>query len=508
MEAIDKSAIHNLILNHLTTFSFGPNVSGNATFMRILKQCLPLMELEIEANRFDDVKMKSIYFLYTNLSGELMHRLKKDDEKRLCYECCFIMLYNYMTKKENENLFTDVPKLLQAYPSFRGLSASELNVLNTFRNTMKIAQICIRPQGHKGHLLEIVTRISEGKDVKYITGSGQTTATKHRVIIYETEAAGIYNKRKTIPYRTDPSVAALTNLKVKRQNSSQSAGSRDGDNDNDDDNDDDEGDDSTSSPISSPRSQKRMKIQANFIRSASDHSFSSDHKTVTSGVENATSTSSPSVSSLPASSPFSSLLSLKEEELLTSEILLNIKNMIPRHDAAGKRSTSAPASTATVATSASEITTTTTAATSTTTTSTSAVPTVASREPALTPSPASVLEFNKPQPALLKQPSTMAALSLTPRASTFKGELPSVRASANMLADASLSASSSPLMASFSALSSSYAHVTHPTLPSSYSNSSQSATLPKRWSPEWQLGLGMPPYHSTGPASTASKLLQ
>ena len=52
---------------------------------------------------------------------------------------------------------------------------------------MKIAQLVITPKNHKNHLLDIATRISEGKNMKYITGSGQTLATTRRVMIYERE---------------------------------------------------------------------------------------------------------------------------------------------------------------------------------------------------------------------------------------------------------------------------------------------------------------------------------
>ena len=38
---------------------------------------------------------------------------------------------------------------------------------------------------NKEHLLDIVTRLTEGKEVKYITGGGQTSATKRRVLVYE-----------------------------------------------------------------------------------------------------------------------------------------------------------------------------------------------------------------------------------------------------------------------------------------------------------------------------------
>ena len=43
------------------------------------------------------------------------------------------------------------------------------------------------PKSKKAHLLDLVTRIVEGNNVKYITGSGETQATRRRVAIYELE---------------------------------------------------------------------------------------------------------------------------------------------------------------------------------------------------------------------------------------------------------------------------------------------------------------------------------
>ncbi len=54
---------------------------------------------------------------------------------------------------------------------------------------MKVAMLVITPRLNKGHLIELVTRIVEGTNMKYITGGGQTKETSRRVKIYERESA-------------------------------------------------------------------------------------------------------------------------------------------------------------------------------------------------------------------------------------------------------------------------------------------------------------------------------
>ena len=44
----------------------------------------------------------------------------------------------------------------------------------------------ICPRHNKSLILNIITRIVEGRDARYITGSGQTIPTNDRVLIYST----------------------------------------------------------------------------------------------------------------------------------------------------------------------------------------------------------------------------------------------------------------------------------------------------------------------------------
>ena len=43
---------------------------------------------------------------------------------------------------------------------------------------MSIAILVLPPKSKKAHLLDLVTRIVEGNEVRYITGSGETAATR------------------------------------------------------------------------------------------------------------------------------------------------------------------------------------------------------------------------------------------------------------------------------------------------------------------------------------------
>jgi hypothetical protein len=107
----------------------------------------------------------------------------------------------------------DRNKLLEDYPEFVDLSEEEITYLLKFRNIVKIIinmfenktikQICIDIGG-----------ILEGSGKKYICGSGETTQTKRRVLIFRKEANVNLEKRNGYNKRSRSVSLCDTNIKV------------------------------------------------------------------------------------------------------------------------------------------------------------------------------------------------------------------------------------------------------------------------------------------------------
>jgi hypothetical protein len=179
---------YEVIFHHITQECFGPAIYDDQNLLRCLLKALPLMYDEIMRRQYGDIKIGIVAEVAFKILGENINRLKKEDERRLCFEVAFIMLFNFHRRSHHFHLmYNSVETFLVHYPTFRGLDETELSTLLTYRNVMKVAQILIPPKNHKNHLLDLTTRIVEGKNQKYITGSGQTVATARRVLIYETE---------------------------------------------------------------------------------------------------------------------------------------------------------------------------------------------------------------------------------------------------------------------------------------------------------------------------------
>jgi hypothetical protein len=139
----------------------------------------------------------SIDILYTaakTLHGKSLGKLPTHHDFRLIHEAAFIMLFAQLTNAADvqNGVYITYAEFFRKYPEFTRerdtrIDAAEQESLLKFRNTMALCQILISAHHHKNHLMDLVTRLAEGKDVRYIVGSGQSDKTSRRVLIYRRE---------------------------------------------------------------------------------------------------------------------------------------------------------------------------------------------------------------------------------------------------------------------------------------------------------------------------------
>lgn len=111
------------------------------------------------------------------------------EEKRLArigLKACFVLLAYDDYQLNNSSLIHSEATFLTNYPELRG--AYGLPLLVKFRNIIAVSLTLLEAENNKSKHLIIATRLSEGKHVRYITGSGQTEATTQRVMIFEKES--------------------------------------------------------------------------------------------------------------------------------------------------------------------------------------------------------------------------------------------------------------------------------------------------------------------------------
>lgn len=107
----------------------------------------------------------------------------KHDERRLIFQALFLMIL----RLKIPNKYTTVDELLESYPEFINRNNNEKDKLLIYANWMNLLSYTIKGEYNKLFSIDIITRICEGRDIVYNTGSGETYSTRDRVSIFHSE---------------------------------------------------------------------------------------------------------------------------------------------------------------------------------------------------------------------------------------------------------------------------------------------------------------------------------
>ena len=180
----NSELLYKKIVAHLCNVSFGFAVNQDHKIIATLYSALPLLDACLDENPALDIKIAFDVAASLNLDVLSMKQL---DEKRRCFEAALVMLLS-LREEGKRAMWSDVSVFLDAYPMFQCITdACELRALLHFRNLTKVTLMLLHPLNKKAHIMDLVTRICEGRDVKYVTGSGEKKSTRRRVLIYEKE---------------------------------------------------------------------------------------------------------------------------------------------------------------------------------------------------------------------------------------------------------------------------------------------------------------------------------
>ena len=84
--------------------------------------------------------------------------------------------------------YQSLDAFLEAYDGyFNNLDPMEQELLKNEANWFNVVSVLLPPRMSKGLTIQVVPRLVEGWQAKYVTGSGQTETTKRRVFIFEKE---------------------------------------------------------------------------------------------------------------------------------------------------------------------------------------------------------------------------------------------------------------------------------------------------------------------------------
>lgn len=118
-------------------------------------------------------------------------------------------LQKYVTPADMK--YPSIETFLEAYPGwFINDSDYEKRYLWLSANWMNILFRMITARKNKGLVLQVIPKLVEGWDAKYVTGSGQTKATANRVHIFETEGNTKANQRGKAKAKTTKKTSSVS----------------------------------------------------------------------------------------------------------------------------------------------------------------------------------------------------------------------------------------------------------------------------------------------------------
>lgn len=116
----------------------------------------------------------------------------------------FMEFFKFLEHVENfPKKYNTLEQFLNKYERFREQSPSNQSVLMTTANWVSVILKFIPAKKNKGLIICIVPKYVEGLQTRYVTGSGQTSATNDRVHIYEVEGE-VVRAHRHAPRRLKP----------------------------------------------------------------------------------------------------------------------------------------------------------------------------------------------------------------------------------------------------------------------------------------------------------------
>ena len=113
--------------------------------------------------------------------------------------------------------YQNVQAFLKAYEGrFDGMEPEEQEMLKNEANWFNVVSTLLPPSKNKGLTMQVVPRLVEGWQAKYVTGSGQTEATNRRVYIFEKEGRVIPCGRGGCQKSTNPPQKKKTSKAAKK----------------------------------------------------------------------------------------------------------------------------------------------------------------------------------------------------------------------------------------------------------------------------------------------------
>jgi hypothetical protein len=153
------------------------------SFEQLITEALAAERQFDENSLRDRLPLDSTPFLYAKRMRVSFGDLPKDHDFRLALQALFL----FLLRRRLEVKYASMESFLERYPDLVDRNFVERERLRQTANWMVLAFHVLQPRNNKSFILNLIPKIVEGKNARYITGSGQTRATADRVNLFRLE---------------------------------------------------------------------------------------------------------------------------------------------------------------------------------------------------------------------------------------------------------------------------------------------------------------------------------
>jgi hypothetical protein len=183
------------MINYMLRYSFGKALNNNLHWIGLIYHSFGSIIDFIGNKPKEKITMRNILKAISPLVGQNLITINRKKEEILSFEAAIVLAY--MKSEYCKPLHMTMDEFAVKYPTFFApeISEEERNRLYEFCNCVRVIQCLIPAKNNKEHILDLVSRLTEGFAVRRVTGTGMTVETRNRYDIIHKEGGLIPRQR-------------------------------------------------------------------------------------------------------------------------------------------------------------------------------------------------------------------------------------------------------------------------------------------------------------------------
>jgi hypothetical protein len=190
------------MIRYMFRYSFSATFHKNIYLTSLTVFSYAVVTSYMNCNPREKITMVSILKMLSPMVQHQILSINRKKEERLAFEAVIVLAF--MKSKHAANVELSKEAFERKYPQFCGSEVylEERNLLFDFCNCVRFVHCLMPPKNNKEHILDLVSRLTEGFSVRRVTGTGMTKETFRRYEIIHVE--GNLKKVARPERRVDP----------------------------------------------------------------------------------------------------------------------------------------------------------------------------------------------------------------------------------------------------------------------------------------------------------------